>query len=104
VLNWLRRWLRRASWCWPSPASISPGCGASAGPAVGGGGARTRPWRRFLLGWVSGIVYWFGVCHWIQFTLAVYGGMGDGAAWAVFTLLALIKGLHMRCLRCWPDS
>ena len=57
-----------------------------------------RPWRRFLLGWVSGIVYWFGVCHWIQFTLAVYGGMGDGAAWAVFTLLALIKGLHMRCV------
>ena len=54
-----------------------------------------RPWRRFLLGWVSGIVYWFGVCHWIQFTLAVYGGMGDGAAWAVFILLALIKGLHM---------
>ena len=54
-----------------------------------------RPWRRFLLGWASGIVYWFGVCHWIQFTLAVHGGMGDATAWAVFTLFALIKGLHM---------
>lgn len=55
----------------------------------------TRPWRRFLLGWACGIVYWFGVCHWIQFTLAVHGGMGEGAGWAVFTLFALAKGLHM---------
>ena len=58
--------------------------------------ARERAaWRRFLLGWASGIVYWFGVCHWIQFTLAVHGGMSGGAAWAVFTLLALVKGLHV---------
>jgi apolipoprotein N-acyltransferase len=54
-----------------------------------------RPWRRFLLGWVCGIVYWFGVCHWIQFTLAVHGGMGEATGWAVFTLFALAKGLHM---------
>ena len=53
------------------------------------------PWRRFLLGWGCGIVYWFGVCHWIQFTLAVHGGMGETAGWAVFTLFALAKGLHM---------
>ena len=54
-----------------------------------------RPWRRFLLGWGCGIVYWFGVCHWIQFTLAVHGGMGNSTAWAMFTLFALAKGLHM---------
>jgi apolipoprotein N-acyltransferase len=54
-----------------------------------------RPWRRFLLGWACGIVYWFGVCHWIQFTLAVHGGMGNATGWAVFTLFALVKGLHM---------
>ena len=54
-----------------------------------------RPWRRFLLGWACGIVYWFGVCHWIQFTLSVHGGMGDAVGWAVFTLFALAKGLHM---------
>ncbi len=54
-----------------------------------------RPGRRFLLGWVCGIAYWFGVCHWIQFTLAVHGGMGEIAGWAVFTLFALAKGLHM---------
>ncbi|MGO9010064.1 MAG: apolipoprotein N-acyltransferase [Bryobacteraceae bacterium] len=55
----------------------------------------SRPWRRFLLGWACGIAYWFGVCHWIQFTLAVHGGMGEGVGWAVFTLFALAKGLHM---------
>ena len=54
-----------------------------------------RPWWRFLLGWACGIVYWFGVCHWIQFTLSVHGGMGNAAGWAVFTLFALVKGLHM---------
>ena len=67
-----------------------------------------RPGRRFLLGWTAGIVYWFGVCYWIQFVLAAYGGRGGGRAagrcscssassrrctWAVFALLA---GILMR--------
>src|SRR5580704_4564001 len=43
-----------------------------------------RPWRRFLLGWVAGVIYWFGVCYWIQFVLSFHGGMGDAAGWAVF--------------------
>jgi apolipoprotein N-acyltransferase len=51
--------------------------------------------RRFLLGWVAGVVYWFGVCCWIQFVLSVHGGMGETAGWAVFTLFALVKGLHL---------
>jgi len=54
-----------------------------------------RPWRRFLLGWVAGIVYWFGVCYWIQYVLAVYGGLGNTAGWAVFGLFPIAKGLHM---------
>ena len=54
-----------------------------------------RPSRRFLLGWACGIVYWFAVCHWIQFTLAVHGGMGQVTGWAVFALFSLAKGLHM---------
>jgi len=35
-----------------------------------------RPLHRFLLGEAAGIVYWFGVCNWIQFVLEVHGGMG----------------------------
>ena len=58
--------------------------------------AREASWRRrFLLGWAAGIVYWFGVCYWIQFVLSFHGGLGDIAGWAVFTLFALAKALHM---------
>src|SRR5215472_12852940 len=27
----------------------------------------TRPWRRFVLGWAAGAVFWFGVCYWIEY-------------------------------------
>ena len=54
-----------------------------------------RPWRRFMLGWASGVVYWFGVCYWIQFVLAFHGGLGNLAGWAVFLLFCFAKALHM---------
>jgi apolipoprotein N-acyltransferase len=54
-----------------------------------------RPRRRFLMGWACGIVFWFGVCNWIQFVLAFHGGLGDALGWAVFLLFCLAKGLHM---------
>ena len=54
-----------------------------------------RPLRRFLLGYLCGALYWFGVCYWIQFVMAVYGGIGAVAGWAVFLLFCLAKALHM---------
>ena len=54
-----------------------------------------RPWRRFLLGWFAGFVYWFGVCYWIQFDLAAYAGVGAAGGWALFTLFAVTKALHL---------
>ena len=72
---------------WLAPVALAPLVVAVAREA--------RPWRRFLLGWACGIAYWFGVCHWIEFTLAVHGGMSVAMAWALFTLFALAKGLHM---------
>ena len=58
--------------------------------------AREPRWpRRFLLGWGAGVVYWFGVCYWIQFVLSFHGGLGDAAGWAVFLLFAVAKALHM---------
>jgi apolipoprotein N-acyltransferase len=54
-----------------------------------------RPWRRFWMGWCAGVVYWFGVCYWIQFVLAVYGGVGEAGGWALFTLFAVAKALHL---------
>lgn len=54
-----------------------------------------RPWMRFLLGWTAGVVYWFGVCYWIQFVLEHYGGMGRWGGWGTFLLFCFIKALHL---------
>lgn len=54
-----------------------------------------RPARRFLLGWSAGVVYWFGVCYWIQFVLAVHGGVGQPAGWALLLLFCVAKALHL---------
>lgn len=51
--------------------------------------------RRFLLGWSAGIVYWWGVCYWIQAVLEVHGGMGFFGSWGAFVLFCLAKGVHL---------
>ena len=52
-----------------------------------------RPGRRFLLGWTAGIVYWWGVCYWIQFVLEFHGGMGFAGSWGSFILFCVLKAL-----------
>src|SRR5438105_14644382 len=54
-----------------------------------------RPLHRFLLGYASGLVYWFVVCIWIQFVLEIHGGMGRWGGWGTFILFCLIKALHL---------
>jgi apolipoprotein N-acyltransferase len=54
-----------------------------------------RHLRRFLLGWAAGIVYWVGVCYWIQDVLAQHGGMALAASWAALALFAAAKALHL---------
>src|SRR5215472_16258214 len=54
-----------------------------------------RPLWRFLLGEFAGIVYWFGICYWIQFVLEVHGGMGRWGGWATFLLFAVAKAIHL---------
>jgi apolipoprotein N-acyltransferase len=54
-----------------------------------------RALRRFLLGWGAGIVYWFGVCYWIQFVLAVHGGVGNAIGWVLLVLFCLAKAVHL---------
>lgn len=55
----------------------------------------SRPRSRFLIGWVTGIIYWFGVCYWIQSTLEQHGGMGAFTSWALFILFCLVKAIQM---------
>ena len=96
MLNWLLALASAAlliltfpgfSLVWLAPVALAPLLVAM---------AREPRWlRRFLLGWVSGVAYWFGVCYWIQFVLSFHGGLGDAAGWAVFLLFAVAKALHM---------
>jgi apolipoprotein N-acyltransferase len=72
---------------WCAPVALAPLLVAVA--------REPRPWRRFLLGHIAGVVYWFGVCYWIQSVLAFYGGLSTALAWLAFLLFCLIKALHM---------
>ena len=57
--------------------------------------AREDSWRwRFAFGYAAGIVYWFGVCRWIQWTLEHHGGMSGGVAWFCFALFCLAKAVQ----------
>lgn len=58
--------------------------------------ARELSWkRRWLYGWAAGVVFWCGVCPWIEFVMGVHGGMGPWGGWGTFVLFGLYKGLHM---------
>ncbi len=50
--------------------------------------------RRFLLGYLAGVIFWGGTCYWIHYPLAVHGGMPQVLAWGAVALFSLIKGLH----------
>ena len=77
----------KANITWLAPVALAPLLVAVA--------RELRPFRRFLLGWGAGVVYWFGVCYWIQYDLAIFGGVSDGVAWALFLLFAVAKALHL---------
>jgi apolipoprotein N-acyltransferase len=72
---------------WLAPFALTPLLFAAA--------REWSPWRRFLIGEAAGIVYWFGVCHWIQFVLARHGDMGELGGWGSFLLFCVLKGLHL---------
>ncbi len=77
----------RFSLAWLAPAALAPLLFAIA--------REPRPLRRFFLGGVAGVVFWFGVCYWIQFVITVHGGLHDVVGWAVFLLFCFAKALHM---------
>jgi apolipoprotein N-acyltransferase len=77
----------RFSFAWLAPVALTPLLIAC---------ARERSWKlRALNGWVAGFVFWSGVCYWIQFVLAVHGGLSVWLSWISFVLFAMFKGLHM---------
>ncbi len=72
---------------WLAPVAVAPLLIACA--------RESRPWRRFFLGWICGVAYWFGVCYWIEAVLANYAGVSGIVAWALFLLFCFAKALHM---------
>ena len=50
------------------------------------------PKHRFLLGFVTGVTFWAGVNYWIQFVIAVHGGLGTVGGTVVWVLFCLAKG------------
>ena len=77
----------RVDLAWLAPVALAP--------LLFGTASEPSPLHRFLLGYAAGIVYWFGVCYWIQTTLELYAGVGTVGSWALFALFCLAKAIHM---------
>ena len=54
-----------------------------------------RPKFRFLLGYAAGAAFWGTMCYWIQFVMAVHGGLGNAGGLGVFLLFCLTPSLNM---------
>jgi apolipoprotein N-acyltransferase len=54
-----------------------------------------RPKWRWALGHTCGIVFWGGICYWIQYVMAVHGALGEAGGWGAFALFALLAGMGM---------
>ena len=76
-----------ADLAWLAPVALTPLLIAAA--------RERRAASRFLNGWVAGVIYWFGVCYWIQFVLEVHGGMGRWGGWGTFLLFCVLKAIHL---------
>ena len=65
---------------------------------------RPAPWRAFLLGWLTGGVFFYGSCYWLTYSMVHYGGI---PAWTSYLLLVpgaltlgLFPGLFALVLAC----
>lgn len=54
----------------------------------------SSPWKRVLIGEVSGFIFWIGVCYWIRPVLSAYGGLNAPLSWLALVLFAAAKALH----------
>jgi len=54
---------------------------------------RPAPARAFLLGWVSGTVFFYGSCYWLTYSMIHYGGLSPWLAYLLLVPAALIVGL-----------
>jgi apolipoprotein N-acyltransferase len=48
----------------------------------------------FLLGYLSGIIWYAGTCYWVFHAMHQYGGLSSGAAFGILVLFCLYLGLY----------
>jgi len=77
----------RFNYVWLAPIALTPMLIAC---------VRERRWKwRAAFGYAAGVIYWFGVCNWIQWTLAQHAGVSSVVAWLLFALFCLAKAAQM---------
>ena len=53
-----------------------------------------KAWQGFLLGYLSGIIWYAGTCYWVYHTMHQYGGLSAPAAAGILVLFCLYLGLY----------
>src|SRR5208337_4902290 len=56
--------------------------------------APATAWQGFLLGYVSGIIWYLGSCYWVFNTMHEYGGLDAATSAVLLILYALYLGLY----------
>ncbi len=56
--------------------------------------APATPWQGFLLGYVSGVIWYLGSCYWVFYVMHVYGGIGVATSCVLLLMYALYLALY----------
>src|SRR5215472_4328351 len=56
--------------------------------------APATAWQGFLLGYVSGIIWYLGSCYWVYHVMHLYGGLNVGTSAILLVMFALYLGLY----------
>jgi apolipoprotein N-acyltransferase len=56
--------------------------------------APATPWQGFLLGYLSGFIWYLGSCSWIFHVMHVYGGIGTPLSVLLLVMFSLYLGLY----------
>jgi apolipoprotein N-acyltransferase len=56
--------------------------------------APATAWQGFLLGYVSGVIWYLGSCYWVFYVMHVYGGIGVATSLLLLLMYALYLALY----------
>ena len=56
--------------------------------------APATAWQGFLLGYVSGVIWYLGSCYWVFYVMHVYGGIGVAMSVLLLLMYALYLALY----------